>query len=259
MARSKGFALIITIVLILVIATIILGLVSFIANSAYLIMGRVARETAISAAQAGVYWMIADYVTNNSVSKVTLDSYLIPKLDSYKVGTDANLLLVDADFPTGILTTSLASIGLANIGASDVTISRVIVEWDFGDKITAVSLGGEPGPNYSWIGSRSSPADIILNKSYEIDAGASYTNNFFIFHNVIPRDSIISVTFYCLDDSSSRKALLYNAGRSGNKEFSITSTGKVVSGRFTWRRTIEATYDVGTSRITSWNETEKHL
>ena len=90
-------------------------------------------------------------------------------------------------------------------------------------------------------------------------AAATYANNNFTFSSAIPLNAVISVTFYCSGDGSSREAILYNNGRSGNKEFPITATGKVVTGKFTWRRTIEAAYDAGDQKITSWNETENHL
>ncbi|MDD5136290.1 MAG: type II secretion system protein [Candidatus Omnitrophica bacterium] len=259
MAGAKGFALLTTIILILVIAAVILGIVSFIVNSTYLMMAKSSQETALYAAQAGIYWAITDYRTDNSFTKITSDRDLITDIESFKVGTDANLLLVDAERPLGILTNNLNGIGLTNIGIAPVTISRVVVEWDFGGNMTRVTLGGASAPVYSWTGSIPSPADVILNRPYTIAAGGSYANNNFTFTGAIPIDSVITATFYCSGDDSGRKAILYNNGRSGNKEFSITATGKVVAGKFTWRKTIEATYDVGTSTITSWSETENHL
>lgn len=260
MARRSGFALIVVIVVILIVAILVLGIISFVSNNLALDAARSAEVAARAAAQAGIYWGIIDYKTDNKLSKVTSDSYLISNVASYKMGEDANLLLVDADKPLGILSTSLTNIGLANISLTQsVTISRVVVEWDFGGNITAVALGGAPGPNYSWIGSRTSPADITLAAPYTIAASGSYANNFFRFSSAIPLNAVISVTFYSSGDSSSRKALLYNNGRSGNREFSITATGKVKAGENTFKKTIEATYDAGVNKITSWNETDSHI
>ena len=257
MADRKGFALIITIILILIVAAIMLGIASFIVNSEYLITAKTAREVALYDAQAGIYWSLIDYITDGSITKVTSDSSV--GIGSYKVGKDANLLLVDADLPRGITTTSLTNIGLTNIGTSSITINRVVMQWGFGGNITRVTLGGASGPGYSWTGTKTSPADITLTTPYTIAAAATYANNNFTFSSSIPLNAVISVTFYCSGDGSSREAMLYNNGRSGNKEFSITATGKSVAGKWTWKRTIEATYDVGTSKITSWNETESHL
>ena len=257
MADRKGFALVVVIILILVIAAIMLGLASFVVNSEYLVTSRAARETALYDAQAGIYWALIDYITDSSITKVTSDSSL--GVGSYKVGKDANLLLIDADRPLGITTTSLTNIGLANIGTSSVIINRVVMQWSFGGNITRVTLGGASGPGYSWTGTKTSPADIILSTPYTIAAAGTYANNSFLFSSAVPLNAVISATFYCSGDGSSREAMLYNNGRSGNKEFSITATGKVAAGKLTWKRTIEATYDVGTSKITSWNETESHL
>ena len=98
-----------------------------------------------------------------------------------------------------------------------------------------------------------------MTASYTIAAAGSYANNFFTFNSAIPLNSVISVTFYCSGDGSSRKALLYNNGRSGNREFSVTATGKAMAGTSAFKKTIEATYDVGVNTITSWNETDSHL
>ncbi len=264
MSKTKGLALIVVIIIIVASAVVILGIASLISTSLTLDIVEAAMEDAISAAQAGIYAGINDYLASPGQpywskavgTNVVGDSY-------YSVGKDANFLLVDADSPQtsnsgGGSNNLLRNVPLSNISQTQaITVNQVKVEWyNFGGSLNRIELGNTT----RWTGTASSGTTVTLSSPFTLAAQQSFTgvgHNAWRFTVSIPNNAIVLVTFY-FTGGSSRKAYLLNNGRSGNKEFSITATGEV-RGATRWKRTIEATYDVGVNRITSWQESDSHI
>lgn len=263
MSHKKGIALIAVIIIILITAIAVLGIVVFISNSLLLNVARASMEGAIFAAQAGVYAAIYDYLATPSQaywSKAT-NVNIIGNV-YYHIGRDANFLLVDADNPQTANSSGtnnrLQRILLSNINQTQaIRVNRMRVEWyNFTGNLNQIVLGGTT----RWSGTATSGQPITLNSIFTLNARQAFTgttSNTWRFTTTIPNNAIILVTF-SFADNSTRKAYLFNNGRSGNNEFSITATGEV-RGAARWRRTIEATYDVGVRRITSWEEWDSHI
>lgn len=259
MKHTKGIGLIVLIIIILIVAMAVLGIAIFISRGLFLNTVRASMEQAIFAAQAGVcagisaatppsyYW----YKTSNV--NILGNGYV-----RYSVGKDANFLLVDADNPKSISSDGLIlqRIPLTNLNSIQaITVNQMKVEWDFGGTLDLVVLGG-----VEHLVSATSGQIFSISPQFTMNAQQSFMgdgDNFWMFRDSIPSNAIVIVTFY-FTDGSSRKAYLLNNGRSGNREFSITATGQV-RGFTNWKRTIEATYDAGVDRITSWQEVDSHI
>lgn len=264
MGHKKGIALIAVIIIILITAIAVLGIVVFISNSLLLNVARASMEKAIFAAQAGAYAAIYDYLANAPGAPYWAKARDVNIIGNvyYDVGKDANFLLVDADNPQTVndsgTNNRLQRIALRNTNQTQtIRVNRMKVEWyNFGGNLNRIALGG----NARWTGTATSGQLITLSSIFTLNARQSFTGttgNTWRFTTTIPNNAIILVTFY-FTDNSTRKAYLLNNGRSGNNEFSITATGEV-RGSVNWRRTIEATYDMGVRRITSWQETDSHI
>jgi len=96
-----------------------------------------------------------------------------------------------------------------------------------------------------------------------IPANTTYggTNDQYLQFSVnVPASITVMVTFN-LSDGSYFKKYLVIGGEVTNNEFSLKATGKIQGGSSieTRKRTIIATYDVGTNKITSWEESQQHL
>ena len=258
MLGKKGIALIIVIIIILLAAIAIFGIISFVANSLYLNVGTSSMEGAISAAQAGIYAAINDYLASPAQPYWTkAASVNIIGNKYYSAGKDANFLLIDADNPQ-TASDLLQRIPLKNMNQTQsITVNQMKVEWyNFSASLDRMVLGGTT----RWSGTASSGTLITLSSLFRLNARQSFsgvTDNTWRFTAAVPKNAIIIATFY-FTDGSARKAYLVNGGRSGNNEFSITATGEV-RGSINWKRTIEATYDVGVNRITSWQEVDTHI
>lgn len=276
MAYKKGIALIAVIIIILFVIIATLGISVFISRGAVLNVVRASREGALYAAQAGVYAAIYDYLANSAQPYWdTASDVNVANNVYYCVGGRgstrrmANFLLVDADNPqtaNSIGTNNrLQRIPLSNINQTQsITVNRMMVEWyNFAGSLNQIALGGTT----RWSGTASSGQLITLASQFTMNAQQSFsaaTDNTWRFTVSIPNNAIIAVTFYFTDNSTRKAYLMTNkyqesSSRSGNKEFTITSTGEVRLGGNPWRRTIEATYDVGVNRITSWQESDTHL
>ncbi len=239
-------------------AVAVSGIAVFISNSLVLNVVRASMEGALFAAQAGVYAAIYDYMASPTQPYwIKAANVNIIGNVYYSVGKDANFLLLDADNPQTAnasgTNNQLQRISLTNINQTQaIRVNRMMVEWyNFGGNLNRIVLGGTT----RWTGSAISGQLITLSSTFTMNARQAFTgttSNTWRFTATIPKEAIILVTFY-FTDNSTRKAYLFNNGRSGNNEFSITATGEV-RGATNWRRTIEATYDVGVNRITSWQE-----
>jgi len=265
--RTGGIALIAVILLVIIASIVIMGIASLLSNSIYSGSVEIMRAQALAAAQAGVYAAIADYSHDSLWDKppaVNVSGNIYYSVGGGTAIRQADFLLVDASnsqVPSAPNNTKLQAIPLTNINAaSAITVNQLAVDWNFGGTLTGIALDAGA---LKWTGASGAPtAALTLSPNLSINAGvtigsAPASANRLEFSSAIPSDGIIVATFY-FSDGSSRKAILYNGVSGGNNEFLITSTGEVRS-TITWKRTIEATYDVGTTKITSWQETESHL
>ena len=259
-------ALIVITILVIITSVVVLSIADFLSNALPLNISRWCMSEAMHAARAGVYMAIRDYrETANKLYWVkTLAFVNITGGSYYKIGKDSNFLLADTDNPqiandgSGGIDKALTRISLSNLNETQaITVNRVKLEWANMGSATLNSLVLGSAPTPQWTGLGLSGDTLTLNPQFTLAAKAAAAINLFSFSSAIPRDAVIFATFYFIDGSA-RKACLYNAGRSGNCEFSITSTGEFRSSK-RWKRTIEATYDTSVNRITSWQETGNHL
>lgn len=262
MRQNNGFALIIVVIVTLVTAFICLGIASFVGSSIRMTGVRSSMEAALAAAQAGAYAAIVDYKAGSrwsGASDVSLDTNI-----SYSLGNNANFLLLDAT-TVQRSGSALQRFIMTNCHSSpppyDIAITGIKVEWDFIGNLTGVVLNSST----VWSGSITSPATPPLASPVTLTAGQTIgdlatvpPHNRLIFSTSVPSSARILVTFTFSADGSSRTAYLLNNGYSGNKEFSITSTGKA-GGEDGWKKTIEATYDITANKITSWKESPDHI
>jgi len=262
MNNKKGIALITTIVIIMALSVIVFGIVSFASSGIYLNTARGAMGVALAAAQAGVYAAIIDYEADSRWNGA-VNVPVITGVSSYSCGESANYLLINASRPQfaagGGTRRQIQRIGHSNINsASSITINQIKVEWsNFAGNLTTIFLGNAS----RWTGTASSGTTVTLSTPFTLTAGQSFTTanqNYFRFSVTIPINAVITATYY-FSDGSSRKALIYNGGRGGNNELSITSTGSRTIGNDTWKQSIEATYDVTVHHITSWESSQNHI
>lgn len=264
MLGKKGIALITVIIIILITGILLFNAISFISNNLALSISRTSSIQALYLAQAGLYYALAYHI--NGYSSPYWIKYRNRQVSGnfyYNVGVDANFLLVDADKPyiddSDGTDNALRRVHLSNLNySSPITVNSLKVEWyNFGGLLNRVRLGGS---NRNLNPPVSSGSVINLANPFTLNARKAYDgddDNGWRFTTTIPNNGIVVVTFY-FSDGSSRKAYLLNNGRSGNNEFSITATGEVRD-KIRWRRTIEATYDVGVNKITSWQEKDTHI
>ena len=253
--KNNGFVLIGIIIIIVLLSIVVLGITTYISEALLLNVSDINQEKAIYSAQSGVMQAIVDYVDGGSWdstqnTNVSGEFY-------YHVGQDSNFLLIDASNPeTSGGDKRLRKIPIQNINASDdIIITDMIVSWTFGGNIKKVKLDNTE----VWSGNIVSPASIDIT-DFTLTPGAVYSGNNdqkWNFQNVISGDVIVTFIF---SDGSRRKAILLEDDSGSDNEFTITATGEVRNGvNVEARRTISATYDVGTSEITSWEESQSHI
>lgn len=249
---SKGIALVVLILIIVLIVIVMAGLTGFVFESLRLSTFKEQELKTIYLAQAGVMSAIVDYRDGGIWAKAT--NVNVTGNQYYHIGKDANFLWVDPSSPR-VVGSNLKKIPIQNVNsASSITITQLTLNWTFGGNITKVTIGG----TQVWNGTASSGSTLDIT-DLTIAAGVSYfginDQQWDFSGGSVSGDVICTFIF---SDGSQRKAYLLKAGKSANKEFSITATGEV-RGNATWRRTIEATYDTGTSKITSWQERWGHI
>lgn len=251
--NKRGIVLIEIVIIIVLLAIIALGIVSYISEGLRFNIANINQQKALYMAQAGIMRSIVDYRDNglwSSVQNVDMrnESY-------YHLGRNANFLWVDASNPQ-ISTKKLKRIPIQNINStSPITITNMVVSWTFGGTIKKVTLGGSS----VWSGNTGSPASLNIT-DFEIASGTSYTGSdqqIWEFSRNVTGDVIVTFIF---SDGSSYKTYILKSGTGANKEFSITATGEVRNGaNVVGRRTLVATYDTGTNKITSWEESQNHI
>jgi len=252
--RDKGVTLVSLVMVMGVLAIIVVGIVSYIVNGLLYNLSNIEQEKALYMAQAGVMKGLATYINTGSFTternvNVTGEFY-------YEMGTPASFFLVDASNPK-INSKQLRDIHISNLNStSSITITSMIVTWTFGGNITSVKLGN----TFVWNGTAASGTTLTLSPSFTLAPGASFTaqnDQIWRFTNEITGD--VKCTFIFSDGSQSTFYLL-KGGTSANNEFPITATGEVrSSGSTVARRTLVATYDIGSHNITSWEESQNHI
>jgi hypothetical protein len=251
MRKKKGAALIVLVIIIVLVVIVVAGLTAFVFEGLRLSIFKEQELKTIYLAQAGIMAAIIDYRDGDSWGKAT--NVNVAGNQYYHVGKDANFLWIDPSSPQ-VSGKTLKRIAIKNINSSaSITVTSLVVDWTFGGSITEVTLGNTS----VWSGTASSGSTLDIT-DFTISAGTTHSGNndqkWTFSDNV---SGTVACTFI-FSDGSERKALLLNSGAGANKEFSITATGQV-NGNATWRRTVEATYDTGTSTITSWQETPEHI
>lgn len=209
---------------------------------------------AIYAAQAGIYRAIVDYRNNGWWSTKT-DTKITNNIYYSIGGEDSNFLRVDASHPILYKSNQRLIVALYNVNAMHkITIDTLTIGWDpdSGETLTKINFAGGGD---EWTGSASSGKSIPL--SYTLTAGNSYSFELKWTAGNDMSGKTITAQFG-FTDGSSRNAAFLVSGLAGDDDFSIKSTGKV-TGKDTCKKTVVATYDVGTGKVTSWQETFGHL
>jgi len=253
---KKGYVLV-GIIIVLVILTILSFSISqFLRESLNLNIVRANQARALALAEAGIMRAIVDYENDEAITNAT--DVLVAANQYYSFGgSSANFLLVDATDAEikGGHNEKVEEMELTNInGSSSLTITNMTISWttDSGETLQEINIGGG-GKEYN-NGSATSGTQVGV--SYTINSGDD--EDFKLkFNNDDVSGKTITAQF-TFDDGSTRSAVILSSGNAGGNSFSLTATGKVTS-NVTWKRTIEATYDVDSSEITSWKETLNHL
>lgn len=253
MNNNKGIVLIEVIIIVVLLAIVACGIAFYISEGLRFNITGINQAKALYMAQAGIMRSIVDY-RDDSLWNAGQNVNVMAEF-YYHLGRNANFLWVDASSPQ-IAGKQVKRIPIKNINAlNPITITDMVVSWTFGGNITQVNLGG----TNVWTGVASSPATLNIT-DFTLTAATSYSaaiDQIWQFSNNASGDVVVTFIF---NDGSSHKAYLLKNGQGVNKEFSITSTGEVRSGSTSLaRRTLNATYDTGTSRITSWEETQSHI
>ncbi|MCK5082998.1 MAG: hypothetical protein KAR31_08850, partial [Candidatus Omnitrophica bacterium] len=128
----------------------------------------------------------------------------------------------------------------------EVTIDRVIIQWDFSARrMREVRINGSK----QWNGNLASPADCDI-KDFPLDSASTiYLINGIEFDKDIGTIGYVDIEFVMLDGSS-RSLRVYPA--SNDLNFVVRATGKTVNSNL--YRSIKAEYDVLTAKITDYRE-----
>lgn len=254
--KNRAIVLIEVIIIIIALAIVALGIATYITEGLRYNISNINQDRALYLAQAGIMQAVATYINTGSWSAMR-NVNVAEGLYYHVGGGSSDFLLVDASDPMAVHK-DLYSIPIKNLSLnSAITITSMVVTWNFGGRISRVRLGG----TWVWSGSQYSPANLDI-ADFTLLAGAEYSTYWhqtWNFSSQIPAGFSVTVTF-TFSDGTSRKVVLAQNQRAGNKEFSIKATGEVRSGnKVEARRTLVATYDTNTGKITSWEETQDHI
>lgn len=252
--KRKGLALVVLIMIIVLLAIIVFAVTVQIIEGLRFNVSTANNEKALCMAQAGIMEAIAVY-KNTGLFAIERNVNVTGEF-WYQLGTTSSFLSVDASVPK-IDAKQLRGIPMKNLNSSTaITITSLIVEWTFGGNITSVKLGNK----FLWSGTSVSPASITLSPSLTLNAGQAYTaqnDQIWRFSSTISGDCLCT---FILSDGTRRTCYLMKDNKGANNEFPITATGEIRNGAaFLAKRTLIATYDVGTGNITSWEESQSHL
>ena len=253
--RKRSIVLIEVIIIIVLLAIVVLGIATYISEALNFNVTSINQQKAIYAAQAGVMKAIVDYETNGSIT-AAVDAQIADNL-YYSIGGAGMFFLADCSSPSIVAGRKLKNINMTNLSSTDaVTITHMQVSWtpDGGENLTEIDLGRATA---EWSGSASSGTNLDMT-DYTIGAGVT-ENDVWLDWEVGSDISAMTISaVLTFSDASTLEIVLLEAGQGSSNAIVITSTGKVVS-PYTWRRTLKAGYDVGTSGIISWEESQDHI
>jgi len=250
MKNNRSIVLVELILIIVALGIIVFGITSYISQGLLYNLSNINQEKALFMAQAGVMKGLADY---NNTGEFTTEVFNVAGEFWYKLGKSSSFLLVDASTPKINKKNELWNIPIRNLNSTNtITVTGMVVEWSFGGNFLALKVGGST----LWSGTLASPATVNLSPVLTLNPRRSSTP-LWGFSNTPGGDVIC--TFIFSDGSRSKFYLLKNGGGCNN-EFRITATGEIRSGASVLaRRTLIATYDAGTAKITSWEESQSHI
>lgn len=252
--NRKGITLVAVIMVIVLLAIIVGGITSYIFEGLSFNVSNINQEKALYMAQAGIMKGLAVY-KNTGLFAIERNINVAGEF-YYHLGTTSGFLSIDASAPK-ISSKQLREVHIKNLDSTTaITITSIIVEWAFGGNITSVKLGN----TFVWSGSLTSPANITLSPAITLNPGQSYSaqnDQIWRFSNALSGDIICTFIF---SGGTSRKCYLLKNGGGANNEFPLAATGEIRSGAApVARRTLIATYDIGTGNITSWQESQNHI
>ena len=257
--NRRGITLVSIIMIMVLLAIIVAGITSYIVEGLRFSVSNTNSTKALYMAQAGVMSAIVDFLDNGLWGSARNNNDAGGEF-YYHLGKSADFLFIDPSTPQASGKV-LKRIPIKNLNSSSsITITDLVVSWTFGGTIDKVTLAN----SIVWTGSLSSPASLNITDTTIASGGAQHGNNndqIWEFSGNVPTTSTTEVLVeFIFSDGSSRKAYLLRLGKGGNKEFSITSTGEIRRGAsLEARRTLRATYDLGTNKITSWEESTGHI
>jgi len=253
--NNKGIVLLSVILIIVFFSVAAIGITTYIVEALKLNVAHINQEKAFYAAQAGVMHAIVDYVNNGSITAVT-DTQIAT--DTYfSIGGSGMFFLADASNPTIIASRKLKDVSMTNLNStSAVTITHMQVSWtpDGGENLISIDLGRA---TVEWSGTAPSGTNIDM-ADYTIGAGVTENDVWLDWETGSDITAKTISAILTFSDGSTVEIILLNAGMASNQEIVITSTGKF-TGTYTHERTLKASYDIGTSEITSWEESQEHL
>lgn len=261
--HNKAIALVALIMIIVSMAIVVVGISAYIVQVLRYNVSGINNEKAFYMAQLGAMRAIGDFKVEglwNSTRNATAGNDLY-----YQLGKSANFLFVDATNPS-FNNTILERIPVKNINGNlttSINITQLRVNWTFTGNIAQVRFANQT----VFSGNVSNATLLILSPAITINANSTFNNltdQQFNFTASIPSNATIITTFF-FNDSSNWTTYLVNNGTTGNREFSIDSTGQVGLGaNVQARKTLHVTYDTNSSgtfigNITSWGESSSHI
>lgn len=253
--KNNGQILIITIILIMFATIMVIGISIFLAQILNLNIARANQSKAIYAAQAGAYKAIVDFQNVGAWSTET-DTQISGNIYYSISASSSDFLRIDAN-SSKVLGGGriLRDIFIHNANTTDdIILDTITITWDPDGGETLQKISFALGV-FEWTGTASSGTTITL--PFTFVAGGDYNLEL----NWIPGDNIRDATITAqldFSDGSSRTVYLLISGEKGSDSLSITATGKVAA-KDTWKRTINATYDVTSQEIMSWQEISEHI
>jgi len=233
----------------------ILGISIFLSQVLKLNTVRTNQAKAIYAAQAGIYKAIVDFQNAGSWSSET-DAQISGNIYYSISASGSDFLRIDAN-NSKVLGGGriLRDIFIHNANATDdIILDTITITWDPDEGETLQKISFVLGV-FEWTGTASSGTTITL--PFTFVAGGNYNLEL----NWVPGDSIRDTTIIAqldFNDGSSRTVYLLISGEKGSDSLSITATGTVIA-EDTWKRTLNATYDVTSEEIMSWQEIPEHI
>ena len=257
--KKKGFILIASVILIVFAAIVIIGTTTFIVqrlsqNQAYQL-----RSKCIYLAQAGIhdalYWYRYRDISANgyfSLGKTNLDAN-----NFFVLGANAvELLMVNTNgsylYPPTGNTKYRYLYGLTIQNATNsktITIDRMVVTWNNSRRLSTIRING----SNRWTGTARSPADCDISNFTLNTTPSIYNIDYLQFDNNMS-GATISIQFV-MSDSSTKTLTVFPPSQ--NYSFTINSTGKTTGSNI--YRTVKATYNALTAKVTTYDETNTEI